>query len=285
MTLTSDDVSRVRGINEKLDTNEVEDVYLPLSRLLNLHITASQKLATVTDTFLATTPAPLPYIIGIGGSVAVGKSTTARVLQTLLSCWPDHPRVGLVTTDGFLYPNAVLEEQGLMRRKGFPESYDTAALVSALRAVKSGDTDVVAPVYSHLQYDIVADEQVSIGQPDVLIVEGLNVLQGNHGSPNLVVSDFFDFSIYVDSEEPIIKQWYIDRFLALRDSVFANPDSYFQEYARLENDEAVAVATDLWDNINAPNLAENIAPTRDRANCILVKGDSHRVERVLLRKS
>ena len=284
MTLSANELSSIRGVNEQLDTDEVEDVYLPLSRLLNLHIIALQQLAAVTDTFLATEPAPVPYIIGIGGSVAVGKSTTARVLQILLSRWPDHPNVGLVTTDGFLYSNAELERRGLMRRKGFPESYDTAALIDVMRSVKSGDPDVVAPVYSHLSYDIVPNEQIVIGQPDVLIVEGLNVLQGNQGSSSHVVSDFFDFSIYVDAEEHTIRQWYIDRFLALRDSVFANPDSYFRHYSDLQTEEAIAVATDLWDGINAPNLEENIAPTRHRANCILGKVHNHRVERVLLQK-
>ncbi len=284
MTLSNDELVAIRGINERLDTDEVEDVYLPLSRLLNLHITAIQQLAAVTDTFLTTEPAPVPYIIGLGGSVAVGKSTTARVLQTLLSRWPDHPNVGLITTDGFLYPNAELERRGLMRRKGFPESYDTAALLDVMRAVKSGDPDVVAPVYSHLSYDIVPDQHITIRQPDVLIVEGLNVLQGNQGSSSLVVSDFFDFSIYVDAEEAIIKQWYVDRFLALRDSVFANPDSYFRHYSGLNTEEATTVATELWDGINAPNLEQNIAPTRQRANCILTKGENHRVEWVSLQK-
>ena len=284
MTLSNDELSAIRGINERLDTDEVEDVYLPLSRLLNLHITAIQQLAAVTDTFLTTEPAPVPYIIGLGGSVAVGKSTTARVLQTLLSRWPDHPNVGLITTDGFLYPNAELDRRGLMRRKGFPESYDTAALLEAMRSVKSGDPEVVVPVYSHLSYDIVPDEHITIRQPDVLIVEGLNVLQGNQGSSSLVVSDFFDFSIYVDAAEPTIKQWYVDRFLALRDSVFANPNSYFRHYSGLNTEEAIEVASDLWDGINAPNLEENIAPTRQRANCILTKGENHRVERVWLQK-
>ncbi len=284
MTLSNDELSAIRGINERLDTDEVEDVYLPLSRLLNLHITAIQQLAAVTDTFLTTEPAPVPYIIGLGGSVAVGKSTTARVLQTLLSRWPDHPNVGLITTDGFLYPNAELDRRGLMRRKGFPESYDTAALLEAMRSVKSGDPEVVVPVYSHLSYDIVPDEHITIRQPDVLIVEGLNVLQGNQGSSSLVVSDFFDFSIYVDAAEPTIKQWYVDRFLALRDSVFANPNSYFRHYSGLNTEEAIEVASDLLDGINAPNLEENIAPTRQRANCILTKGENHRVERVWLQK-
>lgn len=285
MMLSAAELETIRGITERLDVHEVEDVYLPLSRLLNLHITALQQLAAVTDTFLATDPAPVPYIIGIGGSVAVGKSTTARVLQALLSRWPDHPHVGLITTDGFLYPNAELEARGLMRRKGFPESYDTAALLDVLRAVKSGEPEVTAPVYSHLSYDIVPGELAVIRQPDVLIVEGLNVLQGNTTSSSQVVSDFFDFSIYVDAEEATIKSWYIERFLALRDSVFANPDSYFRHYANLDTEETIAVATGLWDGINAPNLEQNIAPTRQRARCILTKGHDHKVERVSLEKS
>lgn len=285
LTLDDRELDEIRGINERLDIREVEDVYLPLSRLLNLHISATQSLAAVTDTFLATEPAPVPYIIGIGGSVAVGKSTTARVLQHLLAQWPNHPSVGLLTTDGFLFPNAELEKRGVMHRKGFPESYDTAALIDALKEIKSGTPTVVAPTYSHLSYDIVPDEFVTIRQPDVLIVEGLNVLQGNPTSANLFVSDFFDFSIYVDADEATIKTWYVERFLALRDSVFAHPESYFRHYAPLDEAEAIEVANRIWDQINAPNLAQNIAPTRQRASCILFKGNNHLVERILLRKS
>jgi len=284
LTLSPNDIETMRGINERLDMHEVEEVYLPLSRLLNLHIRATQQLATVTDIFLSTPPAPIPYVIGIGGSVAVGKSTTARVLQTLLSQWPSHPRVDLVTTDGFLFPNAELERRGLMTRKGFPESYDTGALIELLRRLKSGDTRVTAPVYSHLSYDIVADEEVVVEQPDVLIVEGLNVLQGHNTSGGQFVSDFFDFSIYVDADEATIKSWYVERFLTLRQSVFQNPDSYFQHYADLTHEAAIEVASGIWEAINAPNLRDNIAPTRERSRCILTKGDNHRVERVQIQK-
>lgn len=271
-------------MNDQLDMDEVEEVYLPLSRLLNLHITKTQQLAAVADTFLGTDPAPVPYIIGIGGSVAVGKSTTARVLQSLLQSWDDHPDVGLLTTDGYLHPNAELERRGLMERKGFPESYDTAALIDALQAVKSGEASVSTPVYSHLEYDIVPGAKGEICQPDVLIVEGLNVLQGNPTSSNLFVSDFFDFSIYVDAAEELIKQWYIDRFLGFRESVFSNPLSYFRNYAELDTAEATNVASGIWDSINAPNLRSNIAPTMQRAQCILTKGNSHQVTRISIQK-
>ncbi len=269
---------------EHLDMNEVEEVYLPLSRLLNLHITKTEQLAAVADTFLGTDPAPVPYIIGIGGSVAVGKSTTARVLQSLLQSWDDHPNVGLLTTDGYLYPNAELERRGLMERKGFPESYDTAALIGALQAVKSGEPVVSTPIYSHLEYDIMPGAVNEIRQPDVLIVEGLNVLQGNPTSSNLFVSDFFDFSIYVDADEALIKQWYIDRFLGFRASVFSNPRSYFLHYASLDTEEAIEVAGGIWESINAPNLRSNIAPTMHRARCILTKGEGHRVTQVAIQK-
>ena len=285
LSLSVDELVALRGINDRLDLSEVEDVYLPLSRLLNLHITATQQLAAVTDTFLSTSPAPVPYIIGIGGSVAVGKSTTARVLQRLLAQWPNHTSVDLITTDGFLYPNAVLEERGLLQRKGFPESYDTAAIIEVLRSIKSGQHGVVTPVYSHLRYDIVPGEELVIDAPHVVIVEGLNVLQGGSALTSVVASDFFDFSIYVDAPEETIKQWYVDRFLTLRESVFSNPDSYFQHYASLDHDQAVQVAGTIWDEINAPNLAENIAPTLRRATCILTKGTAHHVERVSLQKS
>ncbi len=284
LTLDTGDIDRIRGILEKLDIDEVQEVYLPLSRLLNLYITKTQQLATVTDTFLGTPPKKIPFIIGIGGSVAVGKSTTARVLQSLLANWEDHRDVGLLTTDGYLYPNAELERRGLMDRKGFPESYDTSALIETLQAVRSGAAVVEAPVYSHLAYDIVPDEVEEIRQPDVLIVEGLNVLQGNPNSSNLFVSDFFDFSIYVDAEMTLIEQWYVERFLVFRESVFSNPLSYFRNYAELNTAEATEVALGIWERINAPNLETNIAPTRTRARCILTKGESHSVTKVALQK-
>jgi len=285
LDLTESDIAELRGINERLDLNEVEEVYLPLSRLVNLHVQATQALTAVTDTFLRTSPVPIPYVIGIGGSVAVGKSTTARVLQTLLASWAEHPRVDLVTTDGFLYSNAELERRGLMARKGFPESYDTAALLSFLQNVKSGIAPLAAPVYSHLEYNIVPDKSVTVDRPHILIVEGLNVLQGGRSSDHRVVSDYFDFSLYVDAEPPAIKTWYIDRFLAFRETVFSDPRSYFGHYASLDPAEASAVASDLWETINEPNLETNILPTRHRANCILTKGPDHRVAKVALRKS
>ena len=284
LTLTEDDIEEVRGINERLDLDEVEQIYLALSRLINLHVVATRSLTTVTHTFLGTAPRPLPYVIGIGGSVAVGKSTTARLLQTLLASWPEHPHVALVTTDGFLHSNAELERRELMTRKGFPESYDTAALLTFLQDVKSGKRPVRAPVYSHLAYDVVDHEQVVIDGPDILIVEGLNVLQGGNRSEPRVVSDYFDFSLYVDADPNAIKAWYIERFLALRETVFMDPNSYFQHYVELGEDEAIAVASDLWDTINAPNLETNIAPTRTRANCILTKDETHRIETVALRR-
>ena len=284
LTLGAADIESLRGIHDNLDLREVEEVYLPLSRLLNLHITKTQQLATVADTFLGTDAAPVPYIIGIGGSVAVGKSTTARVLQSLLSHWDDHRHVGLLTTDGYLYPNSELKRRGLMERKGFPESYNTGALINALRAVKSGEPVVETPKYSHLEYDIVQGQIDEIRQPDVLIVEGLNVLQGNPSSSNLFVSDFFDFSIYVDADEALIKQWYIERFLAFRESVFSNPRSYFRNYADFDTAEATEVAAGIWDSINAPNLRSNIAPTKHRAQCILSKSDNHQVMAVSIQK-
>ncbi len=283
LTLNERDLRQLRGINEHLDLAEVESIYLPLSRLLNLHVTATHQLVEVTDTFLGSEPDRIPYVIGLAGSVAVGKSTAARVLQSLLGAWPQHPDVALITTDGFLFPNAILDERGLMGEKGFPESYDTGALVSFLAAIKSGERDVRAPVYSHLSYDIVPGEFVVVDQPDILIVEGLNVLQSGRGGP--VASDFFDFSIYVDADEQEIEAWYVDRFLTLRESVFTNPDSYFQHFAELDETTAISVAKGIWADINARNLRENIEPTRERADLILRKGPDHATESVLLRKS
>jgi type I pantothenate kinase len=283
LTLRQDDLEKLRGINERIDLDEVATAYLPLSRLLNLYVSASQDLAKVTSTFLGTMAPRVPYVIGVAGSVAVGKSTFARILQALLSRWPDHPNVGLVTTDGFLYPNATLDERGIMHRKGFPESYDTRRLLTFLREVKSGAPIVRAPVYSHVVYDIVPDHEVVIERPDILILEGLNVLQVTNVG-NEFVSDYFDFSIYVDAAEEDILDWFIARFMKLRESVFQDPDSFFRHYAELSDEEAVATATGIWRDINGRNLRENIEPTRERASLILHKAADHRIASVKLHK-
>jgi type I pantothenate kinase len=282
LDLSDDDLVRLQGINERLDLDEVADVYLPLSRLLNLHVVATHELHTVSDTFLGHLPPQVPYILGIAGSVAVGKSTTARILQELLGRWPAHPRVELVTTDGFLYPNKELEARGLMARKGFPESYDTRRLVEFLSAVKGGEAEVDAPVYSHIRYDVTDDRQV-VRQPEIVIVEGLNVLQPA-ASAELVVSDFFDFTIYVDADESDIERWFLERFQAFRSTVFNDPDSFFHLYASMTDQEADAFAREVWAAINGVNLRENILPTRGRAHLVLNKGPDHRVRRVLLRR-
>lgn len=282
LTLGQADVARLRGLGEQINLDEVADVYLPLSRLLNLYVAAAQDLRGVSHAFLGSLTPRVPFIIGIAGSVAVGKSTTARILQALLSRWPNHPDVDLVTTDGFLYPNAVLEQRGLLRRKGFPESYDLRRLIGFLHDLKSGRPEVAAPVYSHLHYDILPSEQQLVRSPDIVIVEGLNVLQPGRGE--VVVSDFFDFSLYVHADEDQIRGWYVDRFLRLRDTAFRDPSSYFRRYADLSADQAVAVATGIWNEINGPNLRENIAPARGRADLILEKGQDHRVQGVKLRK-
>lgn len=288
LTLSEADLSELQGLNEQLSLDEVVEVYLPLSRLLNLHVAATRELERVTDRFLGKTVAKSPYILGIAGSVAVGKSTTARVLRALLARWPDHPRVDLVTTDGFLLPNAVLEARGLMARKGFPESYDQRRLLHFVADLKSGAPEVAAPVYSHLVYDIVPGEAQVIRQPDVLILEGLNVLEGgddvSEEDSTLFVSDYFDFSIYVDAEESHVKAWFLARFRTLRETAFRNPKSYFARYASLSDAEATAFADRVWDEINGRNLRENILPTRERAHLILGKGPTHRVEEVLLRR-
>jgi len=286
MTLRESDLGNLRGINERIDLDEVAAVYLPLTRLLNLYVSATQNLHKVSATFLGTLAAKVPYVIGVAGSVAVGKSTFARILQALLARWPDHPKVDLITTDGFLHPNRVLEERGIMNRKGFPESYDTRELLRFLRELKSGRASVEAPVYSHVVYDIIDGDRVTVCQPDILILEGLNVLQvGAPGSDATeFVSDYFDFSIYIDAEESDIEAWYVERFLSLRDSVFQDPNSFFRHYAHLTQEEAVATARFIWKEINGLNLRENIEPTRDRASLILRKGRDHRVSDVRLRK-
>ena len=287
LTLSEADLVALRGLNDELSMDEVVQIYLPLSRLLNLYVRAAQGLYRTTQTFLGNDGAQVPLIIGLAGSVAVGKSTTARILQALLSRWPSHPSVDLVTTDGFLFPNAVLESRGLMKRKGFPDSYDRARLVRFLADVKAGVPDVHGPVYSHQRYDIVPGQVQTVSQPDIVIVEGLNVLQApphQRDENQLFASDFFDFSIYVDADERDIEQWYVERFLRLVETVFQDPGSYFHRYASLNEVDARETAGRIWAEINAPNLRENIQPTRMRAHLILSKGPRHVVERVQLRR-
>lgn len=288
LTLTEDDLAELQGINERVSLADVESIYLPLSRLLNLHVAATQTLQKATDTFLGTPPRRAPYVIGVAGSVAVGKSTLARILQALLARWPDHPRVDLVTTDGFLFPNRVLEARGLLERKGFPESYDVRRLMQFMIDVKAGVPSVDAPIYSHQSYDIVDGARQVVDCPDILIVEGLNVLQTRDAEPGrpmrLFVSDFFDFSIYMHAEERDIEAWYVARFMTLRETVFRDPRSYFHRYADLTADEAQETARRIWRTINGVNLRENIAPTRDRARIVLFKDSDHAVRRVRMRK-
>ncbi|KRA26139.1 type I pantothenate kinase [Microbacterium sp. Root61] len=282
--LTETEVVQLRGLGDRLDIAEVREVYLPLSRLLSLYATATKRLGADTSTFLHETDSTTPFVVGVAGSVAVGKSTIARLLRELMSRWPGTPRVELVTTDGFLYPNEELERRGLMDRKGFPESYDRRALVDFLSEVKSGAPEVRAPFYSHLQYDIVPDAHVTVRRPDVVIVEGLNVLQPPADPNEVSVSDLFDFSIYVDAATEHITSWFVNRFLALKNSAFSNPNSFFRVFAELNDEEAVQTALQFWNDINLPNLEENVLPTRHRATLVLQKGPDHAVETVLLRK-
>ncbi|MGA7147396.1 MAG: type I pantothenate kinase [Microbacterium sp.] len=282
--LSETEIVQIRGLGDRLDMAEVSQVYVPLSRLLSLYAKATKRLGAETSSFLGDTDSTTPFVVAVAGSVAVGKSTIARLLRELMSRWPDTPRVELVTTDGFLYPNAELERRGIMARKGFPESYDRRALVSFLTEVKSGAAEVRAPFYSHMRYDIVPDAHTTVRRPDVVIVEGLNVLQPSPAPGDVAVSDLFDFSIYVDADPGHIAQWYVERFMALRTGAFANPSSFFNVFSHLTDDEAVQTAMGYWNDINLPNLMENVLPTRHRASLVLQKAPDHTVERVLLRK-
>ncbi len=284
LPLTESEIQQIRGLGDFLDIKEVQDVYLPLSRLLNLYVAEHQKLHRSTSDFLGERASRVPFIIGVAGSVAVGKSTVSRLLKELLSRWEGTPSVEMITTDGFLYPNEELERRGLMARKGFPESYDRMALLQFIADVKSGAKEVSAPVYSHLIYDIVEGQKQTIKNPDVLIVEGLNVLQSPGPGQYVALSDFFDFKIYVDADTKNLTQWFLDRFEKLRDTAFTNPASYFHRYAEMPHEKALARANEIWSTINLPNLVENILPTRSRATLVLQKGTKHAVERVLLRK-
>jgi type I pantothenate kinase len=289
LTLAEDEVQRLSSLNDPIDLDEVRRIYLSLSRLLSAHVEATQLLFRQRQAFFnASETKKTPFIIGIAGSVAVGKSATARILKELLARWPSSPKVDLVTTDGFLYPNEVLRRENLMERKGFPDSYDVGALLRFLSAIKSGEPNVPAPLYSHFTYDVLPGHYAAIDRPDILIFEGINVLQTRDlpkdGRAVPVVSDFFDFSIYIDADESLIHKWYINRFMRLRETAFRNPDSFFHRYSTLSEDSARAIAEGLWTNINLKNLRENILPTRPRADLILRKGTNHRVEEVALRR-
>ncbi|MDR0960550.1 MAG: type I pantothenate kinase [Propionibacteriaceae bacterium] len=288
LDLTEETLADIRALGDPIDLDQVRQVYLPLTELINLHITNTAQLYQETNRYLDAGAGPTPFIIGVAGSVAVGKSTTSRLLRELLEQCHPGARVDLVTTDGFLYPNAILERLGLMDNKGFPESYDQLALLRFITAVKSGQSVVEAPVYSHLTYDIVAGETIEVRRPDVLILEGLNVLQPArpraNGAVGLAVSDFFDFSVYVDAPDDAVKRWFLERFRSLRRSAFTDPDSYFLRFSRIPEDEALAIASQIWDTINGPNLVQNIKPTRGRARCVIGKGDDHVIDWVRIRK-
>lgn len=288
MTLTHGEIVHLQALNDKLSMKEVEEIYLPISRLLAFYVEAAQKLFGGLQEFLSVRDGKMPYIIGVAGSVAVGKSTTARVLQALLARWTNTPKVELVTTDGFLFPNAVLEREKLMEKKGFPESYDLPALLRFLHDVKAGQRKVKAPVYSHVSYDVIPGETIEVDQPDILIVEGLNVLQTGRppkdGKAIPYVSDFFDFSVYIDASEDVLERWYVERFRALRSTAFRDPLSYFHRYSQVTDKEAQDIARSIWSRINLQNLRENILPTRQRASLILRKGDDHSIQSVALRK-
>ncbi|WP_175444338.1 type I pantothenate kinase [Alkalicoccus daliensis] len=289
MEVSAEEIDKLKGVNDVLNMEEIADIYLPLTRLIHLHAIASQELYRSRSIFLQNQEKKVPYIIGIAGSVAVGKSTLARVLHTLLSRWDRHPRVDLVTTDGFLYPNEELEKRGIMNKKGFPESYNVQALLEFLAALKSGKPQVEAPVYSHLTYDVLPEETQLVEQPDIVIIEGINVLQPprrqvEEEEQEVAVSDYFDFSIYVDADEEDIFKWYVERFKKLRETAFRNPHSYFRKYADLNDEEAYDFAKDIWDRINHKNLTENIRPTKNRADLILRKGGHHLVNQIKMRK-
>lgn len=289
LTLSAEEVRNLRSLNDPVDISEVKRIYLSLSRLLSAHVESSQMLFEQRKRFLSMENATkTPFVIGIAGSVAVGKSTTARILKQLLARWPSSPKVDLITTDGFLYPNAVLEEHKIMDRKGFPESYDIGALLRFLSAIKAGQPNVHASCYSHMTYDRLPDKYQTVDRPDILIFEGINVLQSRDlpadGKIVPIVSDFFDFSIYIDAEEDLIHSWYVDRFMKLRQTAFKDPDSYFNRYSKVSEEEALAIAEGLWNNTNLKNLRENILPTRPRADLILRKGENHLIEEVALRK-
>ncbi|MFF7448487.1 MULTISPECIES: type I pantothenate kinase [unclassified Streptomyces] len=290
LPLTAEEVEKLRGLGDVIDLDEVRDVYLPLSRLLNLYVGATDGLRGALNTFLGEQGAQsgTPFVIGVAGSVAGGKSTVARLLQALLSRWPEHPRVERVTTDGFLLPTKELKARGLMSRKGFPESYDRRALTRFVADIKAGKDEVTAPVYSHLIYDIVPDERLVVRRPDILIVEGLNVLQpalpGKDGRTRVALADYFDFSVYIDASPEDVERWYLNRFKKLRQTAFQNPDSYFRKWTQVSEEEALDYARTQWDTINRPNLIENIAPTRGRATLVVRKGPDHKVQRLRLRK-